>query len=810
VLQAPPGAGKTTLVPLALRDEPWVAGQRIVMLEPRRLAARAAAHRMAFLLGESVGETVGYRVRMDSRVGPRTRIEVVTEGILTRVLQDDATLDGVACVIFDEFHERSVHADVGLALTLETQRLVRPDLRVLVMSATLDTAPVARLLGDAPVITSEGRLFPVETRYTPPRPDVPLPVAVARVVRAALEECEGDLLVFLPGAREIAAVERLLAEAALPGHVFVAPLFGAMPLDAQDRAIAPAPPGERKIVLSTSIAETSLPIEGTRVVIDSGVSRVPRFSPRTGMTHLETTRVTRAAADQRRGRAGRVAPGTCYRLWPEHETAQLLPFASPESLEADLAPLLLDLAVAGAGDPRQLQWLDPPPAAALAQAAELLRELEAIGAEGQATPHGRQMAALGAHPRLAHMMLRASARSLGALGADVAAILGQRDLLCGIGGPPPADLGLRLDLLRTRRSKAPTGNAQIDHGGVQRARTEAAQWRRQLGARPDDYDDGAIGELVALAYPDRLARRREGKHPRFVMRDGGGAVVREEDALATSPWLAIAETDGRSPHARVFLAAPIGEEAVARAFASQIEERETVEWDSAAGEVRALRRVMLGKIGLSEHAITNPDPSLVRDAIRSAIEREGLEILPWSDEARALRQRLAFLHAHDSSWPDVSDHALLQRFETWIGPRLDRVRRRTDLAKIDMHGALESLLDTTQRRLLADLAPTHIVVPSGSRIPVNYESAGSPALFVRLQEMFGCVDTPRLMRGKVPVTLHLLSPASRPVQVTRDLAGFWRTAYFDVRKDLKGRYPKHHWPDDPLVAEPTRHARRRG
>jgi ATP-dependent helicase HrpB len=806
VLQAPPGAGKTTIVPLALLSEPWLGTQRIIMLEPRRIAARAAAYRMASLLGESVGERVGYRVRADVRVSARTRVEVVTEGILTRQLHDDPTLEGVGLVILDEFHERSLNADVALALTLHAQCLVRTELRVLVMSATLDGERVAHLLDDAPIVTGEGRLFDIETRYLPPRPGTALASAVASAIGVALRDHAGDVLVFLPGSREIRDTEDAFSRQLPPAGIYVVPLHGQLSLEDQDRAIAQSRAAPRKVVLSTSIAETSLTIEGVRVVIDSGLARVPRFSPATGMTRLETVRVSRASADQRRGRAGRLAPGVCYRLWHEHETDQLLPFLTPEILEADLAPLALDLGRAGIIDPVDLPWLDMPPAAALAQGRELLQELDALDAEYRITAHGLRMAQLGAHPRIAHMLCIAMDRGLGALGADIAAILGDRDVLRGEGGPVPTDIRLRLDAMRGLHD---AGVVRVDERGMRRLREEAARWRRLLGTAVSDYDQEQAGVLVALAYPDRIALRRTGRAPRYVLRGGGGALLREEDALAQERMLAIAETDGRRPESRVYLAAPVAEGEILNSFASQVETRDVVVWDSSARAVQATRETRLGEIVFARHSLSSPDQQTLHDAVRGAVGREGPGVLPWSENAIALRQRLAFLHAHDGSWPDVSDAALLARQGDWLPQLLSLVRRVGDLTRTDMGDALLSLLDWNQRSRLDVLAPTHIEVPTRSRIALDYADAAAPVLAVRLQEMFGCNDTPTILGGRVPLTLHLLSPAHRPVQVTRDLRGFWQSAYFDVRKDLRGRYPKHHWPDDPLSAEPTRRTKRR-
>ena len=855
VLQAPPGAGKTTRVPLALLDEPWLAGARIVMLEPRRLAARAAAHYMARSLGERAGETVGYRVRLDTKVGPRTRVEVVTEGVLTRMLQDDPALEGVGLVIFDEYHERSLVADLGLALTLQTRALLREELRLLVMSATLDGAPVAALLGGAPVVTSEGRSFPVETRYVERRAEVRAERAAASAVLAALARDAGDVLVFLPGAGEIRRVEAMLDEARAAGQVgpdvSVLPLHGTLPVEAQDAAIAPSPPGRRKVVLATSIAQTSLTIEGVRVVVDAGLSRVPRFSPRTGMTSLETVRVSRASADQRRGRAGRVAPGVCYRLWGEREEAALLPFDRPEIVEADLAPLALELAAAGIADPGELAWLDPPPAAAYAQARELLAELGALGADGRVTAHGRRMAALGLHPRLAHMILRGAELGLGALACDLAALLGERDVLRGRTGE--ADVRVRLEVVRgTGRGAEPRdhwgapperqntaarrpdrhrssahrsesshdgsahdGSAHapdVDRDALRRVREQARQWRQQLRIpdRRAPGDDASAGALLALAYPDRVAQRRPGPPGRFLLRNGRGAAFAEPQALGESPYLVAAELDGARPESRIFLAAPVTLAEIEEHFGDQITTEDVVEWDEAAGAVRARRRERLGALVLADAPLRDPDPAAVAAALAGAVRRAGVAALPWSKGARALQQRILFLRRLDPAWPDVSDEALLATLDDWLAPHLAGLRRRDDLARLDLAELLGARLTWEQRARLDRDAPTHVVVPSGSRIPIDYADPASPVLAVRLQEMFGLAETPAVGGGRVPLTLHLLSPAHRPVQVTRDLAGFWRDSYFDVRKDLRGRYPKHHWPENPMEAEPTARAKRRG
>ncbi len=810
VLEAPPGAGKTTRVPVALLDQPWLAGRSIVMLEPRRLAARAAARFMARALGEAPGETVGFRVRGESHVGPRTRVEIVTEGILTRRLHHDPGLEGVGLVIFDEFHERSVHADLGLALTLETRRVLRDDLRVLVMSATLDGAAVAGLLGGAPIVRTEGRMFPVETRYLPHRPDARLEQEVSAAVLRALSDDEGDVLVFLPGVAEIKRSVQVLTNRLTdsPTHLFG--LYGDLPAADQEAAIAPSPAGQRKVVLATSIAQTSLTIEGVRVVIDAGLSRGPRFSPRTGMTRLETVRVSRASADQRRGRAGRLAPGVCYRLWAEHEEHHLVAHDAPEILNADLAPVALELAVAGVADPGELAWLDAPPAAAFRQARELLAELGALDAAGRVTAHGRRMADLGTHPRLAHLMIAGAQLGDPDLAATVAALLEERDLLNGEGGPPPADFSLRVDLARGggRGRGAPPG-PRVNEGALHRVRELARRWRSQLervvpspGAAPPD-----VGLLVALAYPDRIARRRAGQRTRYLLRNGQGAALADEGAFGDAPWLAVAETDGRQPESRISLAAPLDEVDLAGRFAGQIITEDSYGWDAGREAVSARRVTRLGAIVLREARVAEPDPARVAQVLAAELARRGLGALPWSDEARALRRRVAFLRTLDPAWPDLSDEALAAAAGRWLAPLLVGARGLADVRKLDLAGALRGRLTWEQRSALDALAPTHLVVPTGSRIAIDYSAPGAPVLAVRLQELFGLADTPRIGGGRVPLTLHLLSPAHRPVQVTTDLAGFWARSYFDVRKDMRGRYPRHYWPDDPLVAEPTRRAK---
>jgi ATP-dependent helicase HrpB len=807
VLQAPPGAGKTTRVPLALLEAPWLEGRRILMLEPRRLAARAAARRMASMLGEAVGATVGFRVRGESRVGAGTRVEVVTEGVLTRMLLDDATLERYGAVLFDEFHERSIHADLGLALTLQTQELLRPDLRILVMSATLDGLAVAALLGNAPIVASEGRRHPVEIRHLPTAANARVEDAVAMSVRAALAHDEGSILAFLPGQGEIRRCLSALERGGLPGDVRLLPLYGDLPPAAQDAAIASAPSGVRKVVLATSIAETSLTIEGVRVVIDSGLSRVSRFSARSGMSRLETVRVSRSSADQRSGRAGRTAPGVSYRLWAAEEDAHLPDRARPEILETDLASLALDLAAAGVHDPSELRWLDPPPAAALAHARTLLRELGAVDAEHRITSHGREISSFGLHPRLAHMLLSGRALELGATASVIAALLEERDVLRRDAQFRDLDLRSRVALIA---EDARAAGGDVDRDAVRRVREQSRGWRGQLRvSAAERIDEHATGRLLALAYPERVAQRRDGAGDRYLLRNGSGAMLLDPGVLANAPYLAIADLDGRSPQARIYLAAPLDRAEIDDVFGADVEIEEVVAWDADAGAVRAVRRERLGAIVLHEGTLRTVDADVGALVIMDTIRRRDGLTLPWTESAERLRDRVAFLRTLDSSWPDFSEPSLMETMDEWLRPHLDGVRRRSQVDQLPMHDLLLGMLTWEQRRQLDELAPTHLVVPTGSRIPMDYSDPHAPSLAVRLQEMFGLADTPRVAGGRVPVTLHLLSPAHRPVQVTRDLAGFWRSSYFDVRKDLRGRYPKHEWPEDPLNAAPTRRAKPR-
>ncbi|MDE2091548.1 MAG: ATP-dependent helicase HrpB [Gammaproteobacteria bacterium] len=800
VIQAPPGAGKTTRVPLVLLDAPWLKGRKLVLLEPRRLAARAAANYMAKLLGEAVGGTVGYRIRMDTRVGPHTRIEVVTEGILTRLIQSDAALSEYGLVIFDEFHERSLHADLALALCLEARQVLRPDLRLAVMSATLDAAPVAQLLGDAPLLTSEGRSFPVVTHYQPLVVRERIEPQVANSVRQVLETEGGSLLVFLPGMGEIRRVASML-DTRLPADVMVTPLYGDLSQAQQEAAILPAVPGQRKVVLATSIAETSLTIEGVRAVVDAGLMRVPRFDPVSGMTRLTTLRVSQASADQRRGRAGRLEPGVCYRLWSAGERLQAQ--GTPEILQADLASLVLELALWGAHDASKLAWMDLPPAAALSQARALLQGLEALDGQGSITAHGRRLLELPLHPRLAHMVVRGKQQEHGWLACLMAALISERDILSG---EKSADINLRLRMLLSTKNPPQS----MDNQRVRRVLTVARDIARQAGIPEQVTHLEQAGAVLALAYPDRVARARSAGEGRYLLSGGRGAFLPVNDPLSASEWLAVAELDGAARDARIYLAAAVSENEIRESFAAQITQQSILDWDETSSSVRAISELRLGAIILETQTMDSPDPAQVTALLLAAIRRRGLDCLPWTPALRSWQARVLFLREVDEkNWPDISDEQLLASLETWLATFLTGRSRLSHLADLPLHAALFALLGYHKQQQLDELAPTHFTVPTGSRIPIDYAAGEIPVLAVRLQELFGLSKTPAIAGGRLPLLLHLLSPAHRLVQVTRDLAGFWRSSYADVRKDMKGRYPKHHWPEDPLSAVPTRRAKRR-
>ncbi|MGE0007185.1 MAG: ATP-dependent helicase HrpB [Parvibaculaceae bacterium] len=793
VLVAEPGAGKTTRVPLALIEETWLEGRKIVMLEPRRLAARAAASRMAQSLGQAVGQTVGYAVRLDRKISAATRIEVVTEGILTRRLQADPALGDVGLLIFDEFHERSLDGDLGLALALDAQAGLREDLRILVMSATLDEARLARHLGDAPVISAPGRSFPVETRYGERPERTTLARDMARAIRNSLDEARGGILAFLPGEAEIRRSEEALRASPLPADVAVMPLHGAMTPADQDAVIRPAAGGRRKIVLATTIAETSLTIDGIDVVIDSGLKRSPRFDPATGMTALATVRVSQASADQRRGRAGRQGPGLCLRLWPEQEMRALKAHDEPEILIADLAPLALELANWGVGDRNALRFLDPPPEAAFVQARALLGELDALDGKGAITGMGKLMAKLPLHPRLAHMIARAKDLGAGALAADLAALLSERDLL---GRDAGADIADRLAALRRGTVNKPLRD---------RIRAGAQQIRGLAGIGREDRGGILPGVLVAFAWPDRIAQARGG-HGRFRLAGGGGGVLPEHDALAREEFLAVATTDGASGDQRIFLAAALSRADIETHFAGHIEEADIVRWDGRAQIVAASRQRRLGALVLEDRGLATPDPEAIARAMTKGVADMGIAALPWSAAAQTLRARLRFLRRifPDEGWPDLSDNALAESLDDWLKPYLAGMTRRSHLDRLDLAAIISALVPPELKRRLDRLAPRHAAIPSGADIAIDYENDGDPVLRARLQEMFGLEETPRIADGRAALRIELLSPARRPLAVTQDLRSFWVNAYPQVRAEMRGRYPKHQWPEDPLSAPAVR------
>ncbi|MTI17220.1 ATP-dependent helicase HrpB [Rhodobacteraceae bacterium RKSG542] len=791
VLVAEPGAGKTTRVPLALLDEPWLEGRKIIVLEPRRLAARAAARRMAQMLGEQAGETVGYRVRMESKVSAKTRIEVVTEGIFTRQILQDPELSDIGAVLFDEFHERSLEADLGLALALDVQQALRDDLRILPMSATLDAASVGQLLGDAPTITCEGRQFPVETRYLGRDNAQRIEDQIVRAVRTAIAEEEGSVLVFLPGQGEINRVQQGL-EGKLPANVDIAPLYGALDFKAQDFAIKPAAEGRRKVVLTTSIAQTSLTIEGVRVVIDSGLTRTSNFDAQHGLSRLVTVRTSRATADQRRGRAGRTEAGVCYRLWDEAQTKALPADDLPQILESDLCGLVLDVASWGVNDPSQLSFMTPPPKAAWQEACSLLTSLDALDDKGHITDGGKALAKLPLHPRLAHMMQEAAKIDQHPLASMIAALVSEP----GLGGRS-IDLRDRLRALVNDSSQR-----------AKSARALAGRWSQMVSASKGERPDfEQAGPIMAFAYPDRIAQQRGGAG-RFRLASGRGGQMDLEAALSTEPFITIAEMQGSAAQGRILLAAPIERDFIEEHFASQLVRKEHVTF-SPNGAIRAVRQLQLGKVVLAEEKISNPDPEAILDALVSVVSGQPLAKLPWTKDQLRLRDRVNYVRDQlGEPWPDLSDQALSDDFD-WLRPFLSGLTSVNQINAQILGDALANLLPWAQMNELEQLAPAHFEAPTGSRTPILYDGPQGPRIAIRVQELFGLADHPSICDGKLPLTLELLSPAQRPIQVTRDLPGFWKGSWADVKADMKGRYPRHPWPDNPLEAEATKRAKPR-
>ena len=790
VLAAPPGAGKTTVVPLALLDQPWLGGRRMLVLEPRRLAARAAAERMAATLGEATGETVGYRTRLQSRIGPQTRIEVITEGVFTRMILDDPGLEGVGAVLFDEFHERSLDADLGLALAREAQGLFREDLRLLVMSATLDIDGVSRLLangaGDrAPVIEAEGRMFPVETRYLDRSPVERIEDAAARAVLQALGEETGSVLVFLPGQGEIHRTAQRLGERLRDPAVDVVPLYGALDRETQDRAIQPAVAGRRKVVLATSVAETSLTIEGVRVVIDGGLSRVPRFEPSSGLTRLATVRVSRSSAEQRRGRAGRTGPGVCYRLWDEAATRGLVPHQRPEILEADLTGFALDLARWGARSTEALALLDQPPAGAFAEARKVLTRLGALDEAGALTAHGQRMTRIPLPPRLAHMVAVASDAGNAGLGARIAAVLSEP----GLGGN---DVDLRERLRGLERDRSPRGRE---------AGKLADRWARAAGGGQGGEAD--VGALLAEAFPERVAKAR-GRPGEVLLASGRGAFLDPTDMLAREPWLAVAELGGGDARDRIRLAVPVDPAGLEHRV--EVEERLARE---PSGRMTLRRNRRIGAIVVDERIVGTPDRAAITAALRDEVTRGGLAGLRWGERASGLRARLMFVASLGDGWPDVSDAGLTAARETWLWPLLETVQGLEKIEDAALEAGLRALVPWDRQRALDELAPARLATPLGSAA-IDYSAEGGPRVDIRVQELFGTTGHPTVGGGRVALTLALLSPARRPVQVTKDLPGFWAGSWAAVRSEMRGRYPRHPWPEDPTKAEATSRAKPRG
>ena len=814
VIKAPPGAGKTTRVPLALLDEPWLVNKKIILLEPRRLAAISCASHMAHLFKEKLGQTIGYQIRLDRKISKKTRIEVITEGIFTRKIQNDPSLENVGLVVFDEFHERNIHSDLGLALCLDCFEALRNDLRILVMSATMNVWAVSTLIGNAPVIVSKGKTFPVETIYIPTldrgKKVLPLAIACSLAIKRALSEFHGDMLVFLPGVKEIQGLYSILQEN-LDSKIHVYPLYGNLSQEKQARAFRPSSLSERKIVLATSIAETSITIEGVNIVIDAGLMRIPMFSPQTGMSILSTMKVSKASADQRRGRAGRTAPGRCYRLWSEYDHQMLQPFTKPEILSVDLAPVVLELAAWGVSDPEQLKWIDLPDKNSFEQAKILLKTLGALDENGQITLHGKKMGSAGLHPRLAHMIIKADEKGQGLLACRIAAILSERDIIHFGQTRFDPDIRLRLEIMETliNKEKIWQKDFKVNKAIVRSVLASEKKTAKDFGIKHSKIDIEKAGALLAHAYPDRIARRRNKQTNTFLLASGKGAFFNETNYVSINEYIIAIHLDGNPKNAKIFLAAPYSKKNLEHDFCDSFKTMRTLSWDKKSLCIKAKESTILGELVIEQHTISDIDQDLSCDILITQIQKTGLGLLPWTKKLMSLKERIQFLKSTGllPDLPDVSDKALKKQMGKWLKPFLSGVLSFKQLEKIDLYAAFVSMITWEQKKTIEKMAPTHIIVPTGSKKPLKYSRKNglldSPVLEVRLQEMFGLCSTPKIAGGTIWVTLHLLSPAGRPVQVTKDLESFWKKTYKDVKKDLMGRYPKHFWPDDPLYARPT-------
>ncbi|MDP1677164.1 MAG: ATP-dependent helicase HrpB [Bacteroidota bacterium] len=801
ILSAEPGAGKTTRVPIALKDQQWLSGKKILMLEPRRIAAQRAALFMAQLQNEKVGESIGYRIRGDSKVSSKTKIQILTEGILTRMIQDDPTLPEIGLIIFDEFHERSIHADLGLALALEVQEHLRNDLRILVMSATLDGISLSKLMSDAPIIHSEGKVFPVIVHYSPTNNNAHIEDSVVAAINRALKEEQGDILVFLPGQREIRRVDTLLEETKSSLNIVVHLLFGEAEYEKQQAALNPDPKGRRKIILSTNIAETSVTIEGVRIVIDSGLSRTVRFDSRRGMSGLVTTSVSQSSAHQRMGRAGRQQSGVCYRLWTEHQHKQLPKYSQPEILAADLAPLVMEFAQWENAEGNNLRFLDPPPEAHLTQAKDLLIRLGALTNDGKLTDHGKSMVLLGVHPRLSHMLIKGKEFGIGSLACDVAALLEDRDFLRRK-NENDIDLFSRLYALRNSDTRYSIGRERVVK--------QSERLRNQLGVKYHKDSEEKLGMLLALAYPERVGKRRGTNELRYQMSGNMVASLPKSSVLSKEEYLAIADVDGAGSDVKIFLAAQLTEQDIRTAFDDQIVTVEEVFWNEREESIVSRRITRFGSLELSESLFT-ASKEKIREEMLNGIKQMGINSLPWNDDSNSIRTRSEWLRKKllvSNDWLDLSDKNLIETLQYWLAPFLDGISKRSQLSKLDLSLIIRSLFSYQQLHDLDRLAPTHLTVPTGSNIRLDYSNDSQPILAVRLGEMFGETETPTVAGGKVKVLLHLLSPARRPIAVTQDLPSFWKNAYVQVRKDMRGEYPKHYWPENPLEAEPTKKTKR--